>query len=168
MKEQNAYAILVDENSLKISRDYSNMEIRIVKIGERAEIRNPGSDDAFDGLVFSCQWDQRKPLDITYGWQVQYRDCYIVDLNDAKRMFKTLQRIEKITGSFAVRPVTFGQYVSLHAAALGIKQGRRESPRSTHSTSYSENTYITLDLHSVQYAIDDLIAKCRESQAATV
>lgn len=165
MKEKNTYAILIDDRAVKTEKyhaSFASLEIRIVRIIENGGLRNPGSEDSFNDLVFQCQWDTEKNFNVTYGWEAVYKDVFRVDHSDAKRMFKTLQKIETISEGFAVRPVTFGQYVTLNAYALGIKTARKESRDSARSSSYAENHYVTLDLQNAQWAIDDLIAKVRE------
>lgn len=164
---KNEYAVLVNARQIETKYDYGTFELRIVQIVD-GQLGNPDNDDPFCDLVFHAQWDTNKPEDThTYGWNIFYRDCYRVELDNAKRMLKTLQRVEKINSletTNPVRPVTFGQFVALSASALGIKTARRESRYSAGSSSYAENTYITLDLHDLQSVIDYLIQESRETK----
>lgn len=165
--EKKQYALLIQGSDLKMNMTsgIGTLRVPIVRLEDGGrKVRNPGSDDPFEDLQFSCQWDLEKNLDRTYGWDVTYRDVYSVDSGDAERMVKVFRHIEKVRNRFAVTPTTFGQFVALIAHGLGIEVAKRESCRQAHSSSYDENVYNDFTLQQAQYAIDDLIEQSREAQ----
>src|SRR5882762_2973848 len=157
--DRKTYAILVNPRMLKLS-EYGTFQVSIVQVEANGVLRNPDSDDAFNDLIFSCQWDEKSAT--TYAWQITYRDVYRVDVCNARRMYKTLQKVEKFSEKFPVQPTTFGQHVALSAKAVGIKIGRKESRHSGGHSTYSENEYLDLSLSDVRYSIDQIIADARE------
>lgn len=67
-----------------------------------------------------------------YGWRVEYRDVFSVDLNRAETMVKTLRRIERRMDAMRDElgyPESFAAYVTRVGKILGVKsygQYRRE------------------------------------------
>lgn len=141
---------------------YGKIEISIVDISEG--VRNPGSEHAFNDLSFRAQWDIDGGTR-TYGWEAAYRDVYIVRLAEAKRMFSTLQKIEKAYLRAKVKPLTFGQYVTVVALALGIKHVKKESIRSPDVLTYSEREFQDWSISDAAFLIDGQIQEDREKQA---
>jgi hypothetical protein len=157
------YALLINSRTIKNSSDYGQFSLQIIQV-ENGKIRNPGSDDAFDNLEFSAQWDSRHLTDTTYAWQVSYRDVFRVELDNARRMVKTLEKVDKLRAKFPVQPNTFGQYVALVAAGLGLAGAYKESRRSVGSGTYSENDYTEFSLADAGTIIDDLIQGVRNPE----
>lgn len=74
-------------------------------------------------LEIGNQCDDNQHDTVSYGWNVEYRNCYSVDLNKAKQMAATLtvldQRIQKLRDELGY-PTTYGQYVARVASAMKI------------------------------------------------
>ena len=88
-------------------------------------IRNAG-DDLANGLRLDCLRINSQGRDADdprhlYGWEVEYKDCYSVDLRRAEQMAKTLKTIETRTAKLEEkygRPGSFGAYVARIANAI--------------------------------------------------
>lgn len=93
-----------------------------------------GTDDDYsDGLLYSglrasCQGDERSRLDTNrfnavYGYdRLDYHDCHSVELRKAKRMVKTLERVERGLAKFSETRGycrSYGEYLGRLAEVLG-------------------------------------------------
>lgn len=90
-------------------------------------IRNCSSDDLCNGLrlgslrIDSQGRDVDQPRHL-YGFDVEYKDVYSVDLRRAEQMAKTLKTIETKTAALEQkygRPGSFGAYVARIGNAIG-------------------------------------------------
>ncbi len=157
------YAVLVPKSSgIAHTSGVGQIKLSIVEILDGGSLRNPGSDHGFTDLIFSAQWDDagKFPTDQVYAFTLAYRDVYHVELRDAQRMAKVLALAEKKRSKWTVNPRTFGQWLALTAADLGLV-GVRESRHSRGLSSYSENEYFEVSLRELQVAVDDAIATAR-------
>ena len=84
-------------------------------------------------LAARCQIDGRTGSP-SYGWSVEYRNLYSVDLGAATRILKTLQTIARRMDRMAERegqPQSFGQFVNRFMRAIGataiIDSGKTET-----------------------------------------
>lgn len=100
-------------------------------------LRNPPSG-SFDADPLS-DLQVRAQLDLAseapYGWHVEYRQVYSVDLAQAERMVKTLRTIERKLAKYQAElgyPESFVAYAARVAQAIGAKQfgERAAGPRS--------------------------------------
>lgn len=154
------YAIFIDPKSLRLRDGFGGLEISIVRITEEG-VRNPSTDDPFDNLVISAQWDRDDHSERTYGWDVRYRNVFAVDKQDAERMVKMFRRIERVEKKFPVWPTSFGQYVSLMAQGLGIRSARRRSLNSLDTGNYSQMELQVWRIQEVAGVIDSMIQETR-------
>lgn len=164
-KTTEKFALLLRNKNrdIKHGDNYGKMEIAIVDISTGV-VRNPGSEHAFNDLSFRAQWDTDGGTR-TYGWEAAYRDVYIVRLAEAKRMFSTLQKIERAYLRANIKPITFGQYVTVVSLALGIKHVMKESIHSLDVLTYSEREFQHWDIQDAAFLIDGAIQEDREKQA---
>lgn len=85
-------------------------------------ITNPRSDsDPFADLEFSCvlRWGSGE-LE-TFGYDLQYRNVYSVDMQRAAGMLAMLRKIRRVHLALPVQPSDFAQFVTLLAPKIGIK-----------------------------------------------
>lgn len=101
-----------------------------------------------------------------YGWKVEYRDVYSVDLRRADTMLKTLRKVERGLTRIQTElgyPETFPAYLARVAKVLGIKRfGWRVGERNGHS--YSDNEYRWTDADGMAYHVNDLCAKFLDTE----
>ena len=126
------------------------------------EVRNPSSS-SWDGspyadLQLHTQWNTdagaQYKADCTYGESAYYKSPYCVGLHEAERMAKMLKRIAKVEEKFPVRPATFGQWVVLLCAGLGVKRlCVTEKSRGWHH----ENSHDFYPIAEAQRRVDDAI-----------
>src|SRR3954468_8003833 len=105
-KEKQQLWLQVTEKTDRSCGDtYYHQHVRVVT--QRFENRHwvpCGVDDSYsDGPLYSyltatCQGDERSavnPREPVYGFDVEYRDLFSVDLRKAKRMTKTLELVNR-------------------------------------------------------------------------
>lgn len=160
-KEKETLAVYVQKNAAKRDREYGTLSLGIVRVEDGGKIRNPGYDHPYNDLTFDAQWRVESPTEPTYGWEAKYRNVYSVGLQRAKRMYKTLQKVEKVRGKSLISPTTFGQYVALMAHALGINKVIRQRTPSGNGD-YDGGEYSTYGLDMAQTIIDGLISEARK------
>lgn len=163
------HGILIRKNSkdIRSGRDYGVLELSIVEVSPTDKIQNPGHQHEFDGLRFRCQWDtvRKDERERTYGWEISYRDVYSVNLEDVNRFAKVLRRARKALEKSTVKPMTFGQYVTIIADALGISTVVVESIHSEDSIQYRNRTFNFWSMQDAATLIDGMILTSREEQA---
>jgi hypothetical protein len=130
--------------------------LRFVVIDKDGQIRN-GIDGWTNDLIARAQWNLDKVSEgvRTYGWELEYRAPFAVDLRRAEQMVKTLRRIAKADASLPIRATTFGQWVVLICRALGVKT--LVVAKSDGGWSYSENQHHIGDITDAQSRIDNAI-----------
>lgn len=165
------YGVLIRKNSkdIRCSPDYGVIELSIVEVSPTDKIQNPSHDHEFENLRFRAQWDtnreDERERERTYGWEISYRDVYSVDLDDVNRFAKVLRRARKALETSTVKPVTFGQYVTIVADALGISTVVVESIHSEDSIQYRDRTFNFWSMQDAAMLIDGMIQASREPQA---
>ena len=146
--QQARYLILREEN-----RDgYYHLRGRIVTDRYESGSRFPyGLDDTYgDGHLWSgletyCQGDAQsasRDRDAVYGFSAEYRDVYTVDVRKARRMIKTLEKIERSLNKLSEARgyvQNYGDYCGRVAEALGCQGMIFE--RSTQDRQYSDYRY---------------------------
>lgn len=161
-EEKLELAVLVDKCDLKTDH-YSDTstfyKLHFVTINEKGEVRNPsatfGSERyaGFANLIFRCyiSWHDGQAFRAD-AWEILYDSMYSTGLREAELMVKTLKRIGRISDKLVVRPLTFGQYVAMIAAGLGIKRfvRMRGASRGWHN----ENDYYFSEVNDMAWAID--------------
>lgn len=135
--------------------------LRFVVIDQDGRIKN-GIDGWTNDLIARAQWnlDKLSPdvrtSDVrTYGWELEYRAPFTVDLRRAETMLKMLRRIAKADASLPVRATTFGQWVVLMCRALGVKDF--VMAKSDGGWSYDENQHCCGNIVDAQGWIDGVI-----------
>lgn len=160
-KTNKVYGLLLDPRAIDLRTNYGKLEIRIVDITD-GKVRNPDSDSPYRDLTFRVQWDKDNQ-DRTYGWEVRYRDAFIIGLREAERMVKMLRKIESIEQKLPVRPQTFGQYVGLIAAGLKLDSAKKVAKGET-SSYYPEMSFQDWKLSEAGWLIDSMIEEARKPQ----
>lgn len=138
---------------------HGSLTIRTVHLdGEKI---SPPMDASFNGLVFTCQWDENNPEQPTYDWKTLYREVWKIERPDAEKMFRMLRKVNRIRPAKSAK--TFGEYVALVAKALKIRLALREIDHSTPRLSYNFNEYVQVKNSEVANLIDEIVAKIRSS-----
>jgi hypothetical protein len=108
-------------------------------------------------LAARCQIDGRMGSE-SYGWSVQYRNLYSVDLGSANRILKTLRTIDRRMDKMIERegqPQSFGQFVNRFMRAIGasiiVDSAKNETQWS---------------LREAAYIVDTRVAEIREQSQA--
>lgn len=139
------------------AQGWATATLRFVVINEAGKIGN-GIDGWTEDLIVRAQWNLDKPReqgDKTYGWIIEYRQPFAVDLQRAELMVKTLKRISKAVAALPIRPTTFGQWVVLTLTVLGVKEV--VAATNAGGFSYDETEHHIGEIAEAQYRIDDAI-----------
>lgn len=161
-------SVLVDPCTLKTDHYSDNStfyKLAFVTINEQEQVRNVSSSfgsepfAGFDSLKFRCWISWSNDRFSADSWEVLYDNLYSVQLHEAERLVKTLKRIRKIEDKMVIRPKTFGQYVAMIAAELGIKRFARVMGRDTGW--HNNNNYQFLDVKYLADAVDRSIEDAR-------
>lgn len=74
----------------------------------------PEHQSEFDGLMVNSTSSRNMPSSPSYGWDIEYRDIYYVDLHRAEPMVRVLRRaskaMDRLNDQFGYA-TTFGAYV---------------------------------------------------------
>ncbi len=135
-------------------------EFSLVVVQADDKVRNCGGYDKpesapFDNLMFRAQADgkEQKP----YGWELAYRGVYSVDLNDCTRMCKMLKRIAAI--KFPVSASTYGQYIQMTCAALGVEGAVQQGKSEGGGYGYDGDSHVTWKTGEIQWLVDRRISE---------
>ena len=109
-------------------------------------------DQAFGGLELKCYWMNAEATPI---WSTHYPAQYYIDLEDARRILKTLERVHAAYKRFPVQPQTFGQYATLLCREIGITKFCWRQDRETK----------VRDIGTAQTFIDSRIEEMRKPAA---
>lgn len=144
------------------------LHAHLVKITSEGEVRNftsVGFDtEPFADLQVNALCDRTTSLNETYGWTVEYREVFSVDLKRAAAMVKTLRKVEsgltRMQGELGY-PESFPAYLARVAKVLGIKSfgwkiGGRDSL-------YSGNEYRWTDASGMGSYVNELCRKFIEA-----
>jgi hypothetical protein len=175
MQSTKKMALYIPQRPVHCSANYGHLSLYFVEIDERGRIGGPSTLDGFEtgrfaDLVISCQWSEDRHDEPTYGHQTFYRDVYRVEARDAARMAKMFKIIEKVESNFPVHPASFGQYVALLCAGLGVNEVRQDVTEGSHSSfadsSYENREHRHFPIKSAQGVIDAMIAKQRKVEVS--
>lgn len=106
-------------------------------------------------LMVNSQGDNGSSERHLYGWEVEYRDLFSIDLRKAQQMAKTLATIEKRIDALNEkygRPGTFGTYLLRVADAIGAT--RIVWPQGVERSSYSEREHRIMSLYNGSSYVD--------------
>lgn len=101
---------------------------------------------------------------VSYGWSVEYREPYTVDLQRAEQMVKALRQIgrrQDKVHELIGRPATFGQYLARAAQALSVTTvlvERFEHRNAPYRSVGDEERYIRCTVSQAARVVDDLVA----------
>lgn len=109
----------------------------------------------------------------SYGWDVEYRQPFTVDLETAERMLKALKQVRRgldKTHELIGRPASFGQYLARVARTLDvafIMVERFEYRNARYGTVSDEERYLTLSPSQAVAVVDGLIATWHQTYPST-
>ena len=162
----------------KVDQSYGSTSgswnLSIVKIDPKDEKpRNCSRDDydsdathMFDDLAIRGHFSWYDGKFTIGGFYVEYLNVYSIDLRVLETLARGLKRCEKIRAGFPITPETFGQFVCLLAAGLGVKECVRKwgevGARNRDSWSYLAHQWQILPLSSAQRIIDDEMDRVRD------
>ena len=161
-----------------VKLEYDGMEsgfykLHVVKV-ENEQPRNcshtswPDENERmFDDLTFRLYFSWRDGKFTADMFECLYDNVSSVDAQRSETIAKGFKKCSRARDGFPIQPSTFGQYVALMAAGLGVKEIIRESPserrRNTASFGmYSDSTWQTLPISHAQGIIDAEIAAVRD------
>jgi hypothetical protein len=117
----------------------------------------------FEDLEISCYIHWRNNEFHADDWNTRYHGYMWIERHEeAEQMAKALKLVEKIRTAFPLQPKTFGQYVVLMAAGLGVKECCRERDGRA-GTFYSDHEWQFLPLSYIQGWLDEEIDKLRKA-----
>ncbi len=127
---------------------------------ENQKVRNCGGYDTpeaapFDNLTFRAQADGRDQK--VYGWDITYRSVHSVDLTLCDRMRKMLKRIAAV--KFPVSPSTYGQYLQMACACLGVEGAVQQGASHGRGFGYDEDSHVTWKTGEIQWLVDRRISE---------
>jgi hypothetical protein len=133
-------------------------------------ITNPRHDcDAYADLRFGALVSWTTGELTVSNWELEYRDVFSVDLDRAKRMFALLKRIRKAHDDLPVRPVDFGQYISLLGPTVGIEYMVRAEDEETEArNSYPHGWYRILPIRNAQNYVHSLVLNLADEYSTAV
>jgi hypothetical protein len=184
-KQQLAYGVLlpheVKDRRLLASEKMMSAQFSIVGIDIVSQpdptgvqkgtlITNPRSEsDPYADLRFGAHVSWRTgELQVT-GWDLEYKDVFSIDLDRATRMCALLKRIRKALDNLPVRPIDFGQYISLLGPSAGIDyMVRAEDEQTEARNSYPDGWYRILPIRDAQNYVHSLIVNLADKCAAAV
>ena len=168
------YAVLV--NPVTLDRDGMESgfyKLHIVKV-ENEQPRNCShtawdntEERIFDDLTFRLYFSWTNGEWHAEMYEYLYDGVGSVDSQRIETLSKGLKKCSKVYSGFPVQPKSFGQFVSLMAAGLGVKEIIRESPSETRRRNsgfsmYSDSTWQVLPLSHAQGIIDNEVEAVRE------
>jgi hypothetical protein len=108
-------------------------------------------------LRMRAQAEGARPEKGFYGYEATYRDVWEVDLDNAKSMLGTLDKLDKAMAKAVQRDghvQSLGQYALRVCKALGVKRMLREQPLEQR---WNSNRYYVMDLATGQAWIDSQV-----------
>lgn len=129
--------------------------------GNDFTIESPFDDD-YQNFSLHCQMDWSGNHFRTYAHSACYSGWQSVKFRDAEKMFRVLERIDKIERAFPVEPTSFGQYVQLVAQGLKIK--RYLEPSSRARREHSGYEYNASSIREVGRVVDDRLQEFGRSK----
>ncbi len=160
-KETRKIALMIGKVKADYNYGHQVFQYSLVIVDAAGKVRNCSDSDDFsadfDDLTFRCQVSARTCEGEPYGFSCEYKDIYTLDLRRAERCVKMLRKIEKAGEKFPVHPETFGQFVALLCAALGIT-GAVQAPEDNRSTWHDETNYKHWKANDIQWLVDRQIA----------
>lgn len=161
-----------DENKEVMLKVESKLECGYFKVvgrvcmwdDDRHKVVWPDHQSEYDGLMVNSTSSRDLSSSPSYGWDVEYRDVYTVDLRRAEMMVRVLRRaskaIDRLNDQFGYA-ATFGAYVLRAAKALGVKRFMLPSIHEPDETRIVGAT-------TAQAIIDQWIADYHEGNGAAV
>lgn len=161
-----------------VKLDYDGMEsgfykLHVVKV-ENDQPRNcshsawPDENERiFDDLTFRLYFSWRDGEFHAEMYEYLYDNVGSVDGARCETLSKGLKKCAKARDAFQINPASFGQFVTLMAAGLGVKEIIRESPGEKRRNAsgwamYSDSTWQTLPISHAQGLIDAEVEAVRE------
>lgn len=139
---------------------------------EHSEPKGVVTEPALRDLKITCAMATNMES-ISYGWDIEYRQPYNVDLQRAEEMVKALRivqrkmnRIHQLIG----RPATFGQYLARAAQALSVTTiliERFEHRNVGYNRLSDDQRYITSTVSSAVDTVDRLVAEYHTTYPST-
>lgn len=151
-KEKKVFLISTEKKN-----NYAHIKIYIVKINEHGKPRNfsdtiytwegDKATEYYNGL---CAYNQIGKHEVSekcksYGWEISYRNVYVIEKDKAKWMYKTLNSIDKKLHKIdenRSNPTSFGEYVGRVAETLKIKEFWFYKDNYSRNSDYDNNQYI--------------------------
>jgi hypothetical protein len=120
-------------------------------------------EPAYSNLQVSSQGNLREPEQPAYGWEVEYRGRYSIELRDAEAMVKVLRKVdrglERLKSELGY-PETIGAYIARVAKVLGIRTFGFES--TDRELWASGEKWHWCDASTIQWQIDERIKVLQE------
>ena len=173
MKQE--YAIFVSPTS---SDNHSTITLYVVKIVDGKKVRTilynyqDRPSFCYEGLQASCLISH--DFDRPYGFSVDYRNLFCVKAEQANRMAKTLNRVERMVHRAAERngdPDTFGTFALRFARAIHAKimLFEKENNKKFASWDLRDLGWATINKDAkdrLDSIVSELILKTRKGKAA--
>jgi hypothetical protein len=122
-----------------------------------------GRIDFYNLMIVSQGDNHHRDERRLYGFGVEYREPFSVDLRQAARMHTTLttitRRMEKIANTYG-HPNTFGAYLAHAAAAIGATAIVQTQDR---ASSYDDRSHRISTIKDGTYAVDRMIERWRQA-----
>lgn len=163
-------AFLLDSKKSDYSPPVLSLSAAPVMLSNTGEVRNfstVGFDaDPLGDLHVSAQLDRVATNGQPYGFKVEYREAFSVDLRRADAMVKTLRKVERGLTRIQTElgyAETFPAYLARVAKVLGIKQfgwriGDRDGPL------YEHNRYHWTDASGLSSYVDNACVKFLDTE----
>jgi len=139
--------------------------------GKLDYITNPRSaiygESPFTDLVIQAyvSW-RRDEFSVSFRDALKYRNVHSIDATRAERMSKLLRKARSV--KFPVEPETFGQFVVMMCAALGVREAVEPQPGEPYRAGafYHENLWRITPVKDAQARIDFLLSELRKAKVS--
>jgi hypothetical protein len=171
MEAKQDIRMLVSATPCRYGMDQLDIVATFVSYGEAGEIRNLDSGGSYDlhplgFLQVRAMADMAAAFGDSYGWTVDYRDVYSIDLQRAEMMAKQLRKIgkgmDKLTAQLTY-PGDFPSFLARVASVVGVSMFGFK--RSGNDSSYDGNEYRWTDAAGMAYRVNQSIADYRKVSA---
>ena len=171
MTKKPAYGILirVSNHSWPSSDKFARFFADVITFGEDGTPRNCSDLDVekdykyYPNFTATCFVSSDN--DDYYGARVEYFDPYVVDMNTAEKMYKTLKKVNnklrKYNNDFGSYK-TFGEYVSRFAKAVGAKLVVFYDDYDAIHSNYKLNSYREYKPGEAVKIIDDFVERVQD------